>query len=382
MANTLTNILDKILAQGLSTLREAAVMPRLTNIDYQGAGAQQGNTVDIPLPKAQAVSTVSASNTSKAAADKTPGLVQISLNQWKMTDFALTDREMREIDRNRHFVPMQTQEAARAIANNIDTYIHNKYTSVYGFVGTAGVVPFSTVATATGARKVLNQQLAPMSDRRIVMDPNAEDQALQLSAFSDLEKTGDTEVKIEGQIGRKFGIDHYMSQNVVTHTAGTISAISQAEVGSTTAAGSSTLAINVTSSTGTIVVGDIFTIAGDTQTYVAKTAHTVVSTANSEVTIAPTLQTAATSGAVITFKATHVVNLAFQRGAFAYVNRPIADAVGDLTGGNPMTTLTDNVTGLTMRLEVVRQHKQNAFQFDVLYGAECVRPEYAARIAG
>ena len=34
MANTLTNIMDKILARGLMVLREAAVMPRLVNIDY------------------------------------------------------------------------------------------------------------------------------------------------------------------------------------------------------------------------------------------------------------------------------------------------------------------------------------------------------------
>lgn len=379
MANTMTNILDKILAQGLMTLREAAVMPRIVNIDYQGQAAQKGNTIDVPIPVAQVVSTVAASNTSKAAANKTPGLVQISLDQWKMTDFHLTDKEMAEIDRNQHFIPMQTAEAARAIANNIDVAIHSNYTGVYGFTGTPAVVPFSTVATATGARKVLNNQLAPMNDRRIVMDPNAEDQALQLSAYSDLEKTGDNGVKIEGALGRKFGIDHYMSQNVQTHTTGTIVSC---QVGSTTAAGASTLAFNGLTAGGTIVIGDVFTIAGDTQTYVATSAHTLVSTVKQNVSIAPGLAQIASATSVIQVKATHVVNLAFQRGAFAYVTRPIADAVGDLAGGNPMTSLTDDMTGLTMRLEVVRQHKQNSFQFDVLYGSQLVRKEYATRVAG
>jgi hypothetical protein len=382
MANTITNVLDKILAQGLMTLREAAIMPRLTNTDYQGAGAQQGNTIDIPKPVSQAVSTVSASNTLKAPADKTPGLVQVSLDQWKMTDFHLTDKEMTELDANRHFRPMQTSEAARAIANNIDSAIHGTYTDVYGFVGTAGTTPFSTVATATGARKVLNEQLAPMNDRRVVMDPAAEDQALQLSAYSDLEKTGDSDVKIEGEIGRKFGMDHYMSQNVVTHTAGTLAGAGSLTVGSTTAAGATTLDFANASASGTLVVGDIFTIAGQTQTYVAASAHTIASTANATVTISPALTAVATAAAAITVKASHVVNFAFQRGAFVYVTRPIADAVGAMTGGNPQSVMTDPVSGLTMRLEVVRQHKQNAFQFDVLYGVKCVRPEYAVRIAG
>jgi hypothetical protein len=379
MANTITNILDKILAKGLVTLREAAVMPRLVNIDYQGDAAQQGNTIDVPIPATQAVSSVSASSTPKAAGDKTPGLVQIALDQWKMTDFHLTDKEMTEINRNRHFMPGQTEEAARAMANNVDTFLHNKYVGIYGFQGTAAVVPFSSVATTTGARKVLNQQLAPMSQRRIVMDPNAEDQALQLSAYSDAEKTGETKVKIEGEIGRKFGIDHYMSQNVVTHTGGTIVSC---QVGSTTAIGSSTLSFNGLTAGGTIVVGDVFTIAGDTQTYVAKTAHTLVSTVKQDVTIAPTLKVIASSASVIQLKATHVVNLAFNRNAFAYATRPVQDAVGQLTGGNPQSVLVDNMTGLTMRLEVVRQHKQNAFQFDVLYGGALVRPEFATRIAG
>jgi|TARA_Y100000310_G_C20704101_1_gene833197 hypothetical protein len=379
MANTITSILDKILAQGLVTLREAAVMPRLTNVDYSATGAQQGNTIDVPTPKTQAVSTVAVSNVLKSPADKVPGLVQISLDQWKMTDFHLTDKEMAEIDRNRHFVPMQTSEAARALANNIDNYIHSQYTGIYGYVGTAATTPFSTVATATNARKVLNDQLAPMNDRRIVMDPTAESQALQLTAYSDIEKSGDTAVKIEGEVGRKFGMDHYMSQNVNTHTGGTASA--SITVGSTTAIGVSTLQFKSGVGTKTVVLGDVFTIAGDSQTYVATSSANITST-GVNVTVDPALKVIASATSAITMKATHVVNLAFQRNAFAYVTRPLQDSVGALTGGNPQSALVDNQTGLTLRLEVVRQHKQSAWQFDVLYGAKLVRPELACRIAG
>ena len=376
MANTITNILDKILAQGLVTLREAAVMPRLTNTDYQGEAANQGDTIDVPIPKAQVVSSVAATAANKAAGNVANPKLQISLDQWKTTDFHLTDKEMAEIDRNRHFIPMQTAEAARAIANTVDNFIHSKYTGIYGYVGTAAVVPFSTVATATGARKVLNNQLAPMSERRLVMDPDAEDQALQLAAYSDLEKTGDFAVKIEGEIGRKFGLDHFMSQNVNTHTGGTASA--SITVGSTTAIGVSTLMFKSGVGTKTVVLGDVFTIAGDTQTYVATSSANITST-GVNVTIDPALKVIASSTSAITMKATHVVNLAFQRGAFAYVTRPLAE---DGLNPNPTSVLVDNQTGLTMRLEVVRQNKQNAWQFDILYGARLVRPEFATRIAG
>jgi hypothetical protein len=379
MANSLTNILDKILARGLMTLREAAVMPRLVNVDFSTDAAQKGNTIDVPKPVAQTVSDVTPGPTRASSANTTPGLVQIPLDQWRQTNFFLSDKEMVEVDRNRHFIPMQTSEAARALANDLDTKIHEKYVGIYGYVGTAGVIPFSTVKTATDARKVLNEQLAPMNDRRVVIDPTAESQALQLSAYSDVEKTDDRAVKIEGEIGRKFGMDHFMSQNVVTHTAGTVP---NGLVFSTTAAGVSAIDLMGNSTLGTLVTGDIFTIAGDTQTYVVQATVTIVSTPGATVAFGPALAQIASANSAWVKKSTHVVNLAFQRNAFAYATRPLAQSVTGLQGGNIMRVLQDDLTGLVLRLEVVRESKQDSWEFDVLHGEELVRPEFAARIAG
>jgi len=382
MANSLTNIVPKILARGLLALREAAIMPRLVTTEYGAEAARKGTTIDIPVPKAQTASNVTAAPTHSSAQANTPGLVQVSLDQWKHTDFYLTDREMVEIERQEHFVPMQMSEAVKALANAMDSHIHAQYKGIYGYVGTAGVTPFSTVATITNTRKVLNEQLAPMDMRNIVLDPTAEAQALALSAYSDVEKTMDRPVKIEGEIGRKFGIDHFMSQNVGTHTAGTVASMT---VGSTTAAGASALQVKVASAglAGTLVTGDIFTIAGDTQTYVVKNAATVtVSAANTALTIDPALKQIASATKVVIKKATHVVNLAFTPRAFAFATRPLLSATQELRGGNNMLSLTDPVTGLSLRLEIIRQNKQDAWDFDVLYGAKLVRPELATRIAG
>jgi hypothetical protein len=380
MANSLTNVLPKILANGLLALREAAVMPRLVTSDYGDAAAQKGSTIDIPVAKAQTAADVTPGPTHSSAASNTPGLVQVSLDQWKKTDFFLTDKEMVEIDRDRHFVPMQTSEAVRALGNAMDTHIHSQYTGIYGFVGTAGTVPFSTVATATDARKVLNNQLAPMRPRNIVINPDAEAQALQLAAYRDVEKAGDRDVPIEGEIGRKLGFDHFMTQNAVTHTAGTLLT---GVIGSTTAVGASTVAIKSASATGNLLVGDIFTVAGDSQTYVVKTtASAITSTTAKDITIDPALKVIASANSQTTLKATHVVNLAFHPNAFAFATRPLMSATQALAGGNQMMQATDPVTGLSMRLEVIRQNKQDEWEFDVLYGAKLVRPELACRIAG
>jgi hypothetical protein len=130
-------------------------------------------------------------------------------------------------------------------------------------------------------------------------------------------------------------------------------------------------------------VGDVFTIAGDLQTYTVTASTTLVGT-DSDVSFEPGLKVAipaADGNEPVTFKATHVVNLGFHRDAFAFANRPAAD-LGMYTGGNQITQLTDEVTGLSVALEVSRQHHQTLFEFWMLYGSALVRPALAARLAG
>ncbi len=383
--NTLTNIVDKILARGLATLREQAVMPRLVNVDFNSMAAQKGTTIDVPMPKSQTVTDVSPTTLPLSTASTTPGLVQISMSNWKQTHFHLSDKDMVEVDRNRHFLPMQTGEAVKALANNIDRAIHNELGKrVYGFIGTSGKTPFSTVATATNARKTLNNQLAPMTQRSVVLDPDAEGQALQLAAFSDISQSDDRPVKIEGELGRKFGMDYFMSQNVQTHTAGSATAGDGLTVTTEAAVGVSAVLMTTSAGTAIFNAGDVFTIAGDSQTYVyTGTTAVTVTTTSTTVSFDPALTTIASAAAVVTVKATHVMNLAFNRNAVAYVTRPLQSSVGgDVLGGSVVRSLTDNMTGLVLRLEVSRQHKQTAWEFDVLYGTKTLRPEFGMRIAG
>lgn len=384
MANTLTNILDKILARALSTLREQAVMPRLVNTDYSTEAGQKGSTIDVPKPVAQTVSAVVPSSTPPVPNDYSPSLVQISLTNWNSTRFHLKDDEMMQIDKQRHFLPMNIQESTRALANDVDGQIHADYLGVYGFVGTAGTTQFSTVKTVTDARKVLNNQLAPMGGRNIVVDPDGEAQALQLAAFSDIEKSGDRAVKIEGELGRKLGFNFFMSQNVTTHTAGTAGGGTALLIGSTTAAGASSVGFVASAAAKTLLNGDIITIAGQSQTYVVTAnSGSITSATQVAVTIDPPLQSIATANAVITTKATHVVNLGFTRGAFAFASRPlISEVAGELVGGNVIRSMPDPMTGIVLRLELSRQHKQNVWEFDILYGTKLLRPEMATRIAG
>ncbi len=374
MANTLTAIMPKILARSLLQLRKQAIMPRLVNGSYSREAAMSGSTIDVPIPSDNgAAEDVTPGNTPPSATNSTPTTVQIALDKWKKKGFHLSDKDMLDIDRNRDFVPMQMSQAVSAIADSVNAAIFAEYKKIYGFVGTAGTTPFaSTVAGATDLRKTLNQQRAPRADRRAVLNFDAEANALALSQFSDLEKTGDMAVKIDGELGRKYGFQWFSDDDVPTHTAGTGSGYllnGAASAGATS--------VTVDTGSGTILVGDIVTFAGHTQTYAVTAAL-----ASNVFSVYPALQAAVADNAAVTLKASHVVNLGFHRDAFAFANRPLVGSAVDAELGNRIISMQDPQTGLTMRLEVSRQYKQTQWELDILFGCKLVRPELAVRLAG
>lgn len=379
MVNTVTNIMPKILARGLLALREQAVMPRVVNGDYSQQAAQKGDTIDVPIPSALTVNSVTPSNTPPTPADSSPTKVQIPLNNWYEANFHMTDKELVEVDRNEHFVPMQMSEAVKALANKINTTVHNEYKGVFGFAGTAGSTPFaSAVSAATDARKVLNQQLCPRTDRRMILDFDAEASALALDSFNNVNQVGGTGPKIEGEIGRKFGFDIYTDDAIVTHSAG---GSGTPLVNGALAVGDTSVVIDGMSGSGGLVVGDVITMAGNTQTYAVVTAPAASGGAQT-VTVSPAITGIIANDAAITVKASHVVNLGFHRDAFALAMRPLQGSTQGDSYGNQIVSMTDPITGLSMRLEVSRQHKQIVYSLDALWGVKLIRPQLAVRIAG
>ena len=386
MANDLSNILHKILARGLMSVREQVKFTQLVNTDYSREAAQKGNTIDVPIPTSVGVIDVTPGSTDPNTVGKTPGKVGIELDNWKQSEpFALTDKELQEVDENEHFTPMYIEEAVRGIVGAINQSVISNYKRIYGFAGSAGSTPFDSEASAaTSARKVLQRQLAPRRDRRMVLDHDAEANALGLSTFADFEKTGDRDVKIEGMLGRKYGFDWFSDDDIVTHTAGTAAGagVTVTHI-SDSAAGAESVTLAVDSGTETLVEGDIISFAGHDQTYVVLEDVTL-NTSGVSVSISPGLAQGvdgSNTAVAVTVRESHVVNLAFHRDAFALAMRPLIES--RITGdGANLATIADPVSGLVLRAEVRRQHKQTAWEIDALWGAQLVRPEFAVRVAG
>jgi hypothetical protein len=294
--------------------------------------------------------------------------MQLSLDNWKEAPFTMNDKELTSVMKG--VAPRQLEEAVKAIANDVDTSILSLYKEIYGVAGSAGTVPFaSSTAEAQAAFRTLNIQLCPRDNRRIVLDPFAEANAIGLPQFQQAQMSGSTETLTNATIGKKLGFDWYQDQNIQRHSAGSAAGflVNQANhaIGDT--------AVTVDTGTGTFVAGDLFTVAGDSQTYVVKTHATGV------VTYSPAAKTAFADNAALTKIASHTVNLAFHRDAFGFASRPMTDV---FSGGSEIMSMVDPLSGIVLRLEVSRQHKQTQWSLDCLWGVKTIRSEMACRILG
>jgi hypothetical protein len=387
-SNDLTAVIPKILAQGLLALREFCVMPRLVNTDYSADARQKGATIDVPIPSAVSVIDVAPAAYAPDPGDSAPTVAQIPLNYWREAAFYLTDKDV--LQAMGGIIPMQASEAVRAIANDVNAKVFGLYPGIFGCVGTAAKTPFTDagdISAATNARKVLNNQLAPLNPRRMVLDPDAEAMALGQRAFQDASWRADASGIIEGQIGRKLGFDVFTDQQVPTHAAGTVGGEAGgktiAKAGTPVAAGVKSVTLTVGSTNGLdLVVGDIISFAGHDQTYAVTEAVSHGAAGDCVVKINPGLKFALAGSEVVTGVADHVVNMAFHRDAIALAVRQLQDAAVTDADRGTMMSAVDPVSQLALRLEVRREHKRLRWSYDILFGVGLVRPELAVRIAG
>lgn len=382
MANTVTNYLPKLLAIGQMALRERATMPRLVNRNYEAIAAQRGAVINIPIPSAVTATDVTPSITMASNVDFAPTNVAMTLDFWKEATYHMSDRDEQEVAEG--VMPMQGSEALRALGNAVNSFILGKHTAIYSGSGTAGTTPFATVITvAASARNLLNKQLAPEDNRSAVLNPDAESNFLTLSNVLQFDQRGDQGGIIRGSIGTKLGFDWYMDQQIPVFTPGT--GWASGFIASTVAGavGDTTLNIINATASGTIVVGDIFTLTADTtlgQQYVVTVGATVSATVQKAISFYPPLKTTVATGAtLVVVSVAYDANLAFHRDCFAWASRPFTGVQGH---GNAILAAYDPVSGINLRLEFSRQYKQNTMSWDVLGGAAVVRRELGTKIFG
>lgn len=375
MANSLSVVMPKLLAQGLMAMRQMAVLPRYVNRGYEAIAGEKGSVVTIPIPSAIAAQAVTPSYVPPNDADIAPTSTTITLDQWWEAPFYLTDKDLLEIVSGT--IPMQASEAVKSLANKIDNLLITKAEQTFpNFTGTAGTTPYGNdVSEFNDVMAMLDDRLAPVDNRFHAVSAKAKGQALNLRAFQDAAWRGDTAGIIKGEIGEKLGAFWFMDQNLTRHTAGTGTGY-KVNNGAGYAIGDTVLAVDT--GTGTVLAGDKITFSGGTTTYVV--ASSVGGGTVTSITLASPLMAAVADNEDITIAASHRQNLVFHRDALALATRPFA--ASDPMGLGTFLSMVDPVSGLAMRLEVSRQHKRTRWSFDILCGVGAPRNEWGGVVLG
>ena len=338
----------------------------------------KGEFINIRKP-----STFTAQDAPSTAVDLDTETVQMQLNQWKEVKFKLTDKELAYTTTK--IIDDHISPAAYALAENLDSALCNLYKDVpwhYDLNGTPG----SVVTDITKVHQVLFDNSVPMQPGRIhyMVDGTLQAGLLANAAFTQWQGAGMEGVRqqMAGTLGERFGMELFANQNVKTHTKGALADPAGA-MAADFAKGVSTITIDDLTDGQTVVIGDSFVIAGNTQRYVFTAAGTVASNALTSITISPALAAAAAEDAVVTISSdTHVANLAFHRNAFALAMAPLSEMGNEL--GAKVATVTDTTSGLSIRSRIyyVGNSSEVHVALDILYGVETLDGNLATRARG
>jgi hypothetical protein len=370
MANEFISV-KEIARQTLPRLIENLVFPNLIHKDYSEEFVTgKGATIQVKKPVI-----LKANDFDEAAGVQTQDVkeesVDVTLDKLATVDvnFSAIQRATNVDDLNRLFL----EPAAVALAQKINGDGLYLYKDVPYISGTAGTTP-SKLADLSGARLVLNNNKVPVPGRVAIWDPEADAAFTTVDAIVNAEKSGTTDARREGSIGRIFGLDNYMSQSINKHITG-ITGASALKVNGAVAAGASSLAITGTTLTGKFVKGDVIVISGKDYVVTEDTADAATN-AIATVKVYPALPDIADKTAVTNIDS-HTANLAFNPNAFAFVTRPLAAPAG-------VESYVTSYNGVTLR--VVRgydmKYKKELLSMDVLYGFKTMYPEMATRVLG
>lgn len=370
MGNTFITM-QNIARQTLMRLHENLVLPNLCYRDYSSDFSDLGDTIQVKKPVVLEAKSFKDGDTVQRQ-DMKESSVAVKLDK-----IATVDVKWGAIEgaTNLTEAKLQTdfiEPAAVALAEKINRDGLALYSQIPGVLGTAGTTP-NDLAALSAIRKYLNKNKAPLTNRRAVWDVEADAKLSEIPNLTRVSEAGTPQTLREGEIGRLFGLDNYMSQGVLEHAVGATGTVlidGAATKGATK--------LHVDGLTTAFKVGDRFTIAGDATSYVV-TGAGALETADQDIEIAPALQKAAADNAAVTVGGAYTANIAFHQNAIAFVTRPLM-----LPKGVEAYVASDEYNGVSVRVYrgFNTETKQEVMSMDVLYGYKLIYPELACVYMG
>lgn len=401
---------DVIAREALLILEDNIVAPQVMNTSATAdfAGAKVGDTVRIRRPAFFGVDEYARGSNSGNIKIQNAVENSIDLKIEKQFDvsFEVSAKELAmSVD---EFNDRLLKPAMVAISQKIDTYALSKINGLGGFLGPsdsgapAGLTAPNTLGEVAAIVEKMNIQRIPMTNRKFVVSPVMQSALYGIDAFVRADFRGASSSPVEeASLGRFMGMDTLMSQNLPTHTVGTILSTANADVACAVVndqkEGTTSLTIDAGSLSGTVTAGDTVSIYykdGVTRDHVITAAATAAANAVA-ITINPGLygiDAAAADGdtpdvvddnAVATIRGVSgsvddtTVGAAFHPDAFQMVFVPQPNPMGPGTNSS-----TVNYKGMSLRVLQSYDHlkKRDLISVDCLVGVAAVDGRLGVRV--
>lgn len=394
-ANTLTGLIA-VMYQALDLVSRELVgfIPAVTR-NSSAARVAVGQSVTYPVVPAMAASDITPGNIAADASGQTIGTDSLTISKSRKVEFPWTGEEQLSIrngagvtldggDPLNNILVNQFAQAFRTLTNEVEADVAALYTKASRAYGTAGTAPFGTANDLTDASylfKILDDNGAPQTDRHLVLGTTgmANVRGKQSVLFK-VNEAGTEALLRQGIVGRIFGFDLHDSAQVKNHTKGTGASY---QTNGAQALGATTVAVDT--GTGTIVAGDVLSIANgtpaDSNKYVVNTALS----GGNVVINKPGLLSSHVDNDVVTVGNSYAANMGFHRSAIHLVTR--APAMPMLNGraldqADDVMEITDPVSGLAFQVALYRQYRQIKYEVGLAWGVKAVKSEHMAILLG
>ena len=380
MANTLTNLAADIYRAADIVGRELVGFIPASTVNASDEQVAVGQNVrSFSTPAATAVD-ISPSMTIPEGTDQTLTNKTLTLTNQRGVQIPYTGEDVRFLDGGAGYESVygaQIQQAMRTLVNEMEADLAEEaYKNASRAVGTAGTTPFaSNFDTVAEGRQVLADNGMPMNDGRssLVINTAAGTNLRNLSTLNQVNTSGSEELLRRGTMLDLMGVMIKESGQVQAHTKGT--GASKLINDASSAIGDTV--INTDGGSGTILAGDIITIAGDSNNYVVNTAL-----AAGSFTIGDTgLRAAAADNAAITVGNNYTANVLMHQAAMELVMRAPAKPVGGDAAEDVMI-VQDPTSGLVFEVAVYKGFNKAMIQVGAVWGYKAWNSDGIAIVMG
>ncbi len=380
MANVLTDLAADIYRAADIVGRELTGFIPASTVNAGSEEAAVGQNVrSFATPAATAV-TIAPSMTIPEGTDQTLTNKTLTISNQRGVQIPYTGEDVRFLDGGAGYETVygaQIQQAMRTLVNEMEADLAEEaYKNASRAVGTAGTTPFgSNFNTVASARQILADNGMPTNDglMSLVVNTSAGVNLRNLATLTQVNTAGSDDTLRRGELLNLQGVSLKESSQVQSHTKGTGTSYlvnnAAAAIGDTT--------IPADGGSGTIVAGDVITIAGDTNAYVVNSAL-----AGGNLSVGDTgLRVAVADNAAITVGNNYTANIMMHQAGMEIAMRAPAKPTGG-DAAEDIMVVQDPLTGMVFEVAVYKGFNKAMIQVGAVWGVKAWNSDAIAVLMG